>query len=671
MSTQNGMTRPAGALQRSLRQSRHYSAAHPGGSRLSMAAAAAAGTAVGRTLTGLGVMLALGSFVIVPPAGAQEEPPSRPVTGSRIVSEREFAAPVYVLDRAAIDAAGVAILGDLLLQIPMIAGAALNPQVNNGGGNGATHVDLRGLGSRKTLLLLNGRRVIASGTFSRDVNAIPISLIERVEVLMEGASVTYGSGAPGGVVNVITRRDHQGLEAVTSYGRSERNDGERTYHSLTMGNVGPDRGLLIGLNFDRRAPVSAADRAFSVADFGLEFGKRFELGSIATPEGMFSVRRASAEAAGIRCAGAAPSVALRRVDGADGSRFDPSNWRCFDFGPDGDLYNFQPHNVVLTPQERFGAFMLGHIPITPDIQLFSESFFHRTRANSQLAPEPVSGLQSGLIISRNNLYNPFGEDVFNWSMRMEALGPRRVMFDIDRLQTTAGLQGRFGHQFSWETYVTVADSRGVHEVQGLLFTDGLRAALGPSFRDANGVIRCGTPTAPIPGCTPINFLALPNDAEAAAILRSLVPDGRDLEDSSLIIYSAHLTGPVLPLRAGRAAFAVGMERREESLNLRPDFLARTGRRTGNSQQPLEGELEANEFYGELAVPILGGLAGVQRLEAQLGLRHSRYAASGNITNGRIGLQWRPIAGLLIRGSYAEVFQEPVIFQTIRRSVHLL
>lgn len=195
-----------------------------------------------------------------------------------------------------------------------------------------------------------------------------------------------------------------------------------------------------------------------------------------------------------------------------------------------------------------------------------------------------------------------------------------------------------------------------------MFTDGLRAALGPSFRDANGVIRCGTPTAPIPGCTPINFLALPNDAEAAAILRSLVPDGRDLEDSSLIIYSAHLTGPVLPLRAGRAAFAVGMERREESLNLRPDFLARTGRRTGNSQQPLEGELEANEFYGELAVPILGGLAGVQRLEAQLGLRHSRYAASGNITNGRIGLQWRPIAGLLIRGSYAEVFQEPVIFQ---------
>lgn len=253
MSTQNGMTRPAGAFQGSLRQSRHYSAAHPGGSPLSMAAAAAARTAVGRTLTGLGVMLALGSFVIVPPICAQEEPPSRPVTGSRIVSEREFAAPVYVLDRAAIDAAGVAILGDLLLQIPMIAGAALNPQVNNGGGNGATHVDLRGLGSRKTLLLLNGRRVIASGTFSRDVNAIPISLIERVEVLMEGASVTYGSGAPGGVVNVITRRDHQGLEAVTSYGRSERNDGERTYHSLTMGNVGPDRGLLIGLNFDRRA----------------------------------------------------------------------------------------------------------------------------------------------------------------------------------------------------------------------------------------------------------------------------------------------------------------------------------------------------------------------------------------------------------------------------------
>jgi hypothetical protein len=130
--------------------------------------------------------------------------------------------PVFVVDRSAIERTGAVTVGDLIQDLPSIAGAATNPSVNNGGGDGASTVSLRGLGEDRTLLLLNGRRMVTN-----DINSIPVAMIERIEVLKDGASAVYGSDAIAGVVNFILKKDFNGAQFDMNYGISDRDDGER------------------------------------------------------------------------------------------------------------------------------------------------------------------------------------------------------------------------------------------------------------------------------------------------------------------------------------------------------------------------------------------------------------------------------------------------------------
>ncbi|HPW32864.1 MAG TPA: TonB-dependent receptor plug domain-containing protein, partial [Arenimonas sp.] len=151
------------------------------------------------------------------------------VTGSRIPrTQSENASPVYTVNKEAIEKTGALTIGDFLQDIPSISGAATNPAVNNGGGTGAATVSLRGLGEERTLILINGRRIVTN-----DVNSIPMSMVQNVEVLKDGASAIYGSDAVGGVVNFILSKNYEGLEARVDYGISSRDDGQRQGASLT------------------------------------------------------------------------------------------------------------------------------------------------------------------------------------------------------------------------------------------------------------------------------------------------------------------------------------------------------------------------------------------------------------------------------------------------------
>ena len=142
----------------------------------------------------------------------------------------ETASPVVTIDRAQIQASGKVNLGDLIQQLPQIAGAAMNPQQNNGG-TGLSEVSLRGLGSNRTLLLINGHRIPFQ---LQDLNMIPVAIVERIEVLNDGASAVYGSDAIGGVVNIITRTNYQGAEFGADYGMSDHDDGERKLSSCHL-----------------------------------------------------------------------------------------------------------------------------------------------------------------------------------------------------------------------------------------------------------------------------------------------------------------------------------------------------------------------------------------------------------------------------------------------------
>ena len=207
------------------------------------------------------------------------------VTGSNIRRvDIETANPVVTIDRAAIQASGKVNLGDLVQELPSMAGAAMTPQVNNGGA-GTAGVSLRGLGSNRTLLLVNGHRIPFQ---LQDLNLLPVAIVERIEVLNDGASAVYGSDAIGGVVNIITRANYQGAEFGADYGIADRDDGERRAGHVIFGQSTDKGGIVLGIQYDKQEAVSAANRDVSKnAQYIYNTGINSHGGSSRTPGGRF------------------------------------------------------------------------------------------------------------------------------------------------------------------------------------------------------------------------------------------------------------------------------------------------------------------------------------------------------------------------------------------------
>src|SRR4030095_12799746 len=209
------------------------------------------------------------------------------VTGSNIRRvDIETSNPVVTIDRAAIQKSGKLTLGDLVQQLPAVTGPNMNPQVNNGGGTGVSSIGLRGLGSQRTLTLINGHRYL-----SGDPNAIPANMIERIEVLTDGASSVYGSAWGAGVVNFILRSDYQGAEFSVNYGISDKDDGESQGYQVRF-DQSSDRGsIMAGINYNKQEQVLAGHRDFSknsvslygtngLSPYGQAYGQQVPKGNI-------------------------------------------------------------------------------------------------------------------------------------------------------------------------------------------------------------------------------------------------------------------------------------------------------------------------------------------------------------------------------------------------------
>ncbi|HJP99097.1 MAG TPA: TonB-dependent receptor plug domain-containing protein, partial [Rhodanobacteraceae bacterium] len=213
------------------------------------------------------------------------------VTGSLIRRvDTETASPVTIIDRQNITSSGKPTLGDVLQQLPSIAGAATNPQNNsNGGGvatplteggDGASRVSLRGLGTGRTLVLIDGQRML-----NADLNLIPQNMVERIDVLAEGASTTYGSDAVGGVVNILLRHDFDGAEITLTDGISGHGDGQRHGFSLTMGHTGDRYNIAGGIDYNKYDAVPNSRRDFAAHQLYLSDGQVSVSGSSSIPTG--------------------------------------------------------------------------------------------------------------------------------------------------------------------------------------------------------------------------------------------------------------------------------------------------------------------------------------------------------------------------------------------------
>src|SRR6478735_2232690 len=569
--------------------------------------------------------LGIAAAMAAPGAFAQDAAPSAPapadqqaktldrieVTGSRIRRvDAENASPVVTIDRQAIEKTGKLTIGDLVQELPNIAGAATNPNVNNGGGTGASTVDLRGYGSQRTLVLINGRRVVHRGGADggADVNAIPASAVERIEVLTVGASSVYGSDAIGGVVNFIMRKDFEGLQATIDYGISDRQDGQRQGASVTFGQAGETGNVIAGVNYNKFDEISSGDRDFSKDATYLYAGAVSVSGSSRNPRGFISLPADNPTALALGCTN------VTRIPGASGAS--TSDYRCYDTA--ADAYNFQAVNLIQTPQERTNAFFLGNYHISDDLNAFIEVYHNKTASNFAIAPLPFDARTDAVLISADNYYNPFGVDFGrndtitgnDFRSRWTSVGQRRSLYNTTTDQLVTGFEGFLGETWKWDFALNYGHISQYNQSYGYMDYAGLANALGPSFLDpATGIVTCGTPTAPIAGCTPMNVFNI-DDPQTIATLTAF--ESRPIYSTTYVQrgFEANASGELFDLPAGAAQLAFGAAWRREYQRSEVDYTAVAGPdgTCSISQEacstPLAGGFDVGEMYGELFVPVL-------------------------------------------------------------------
>ena len=619
-------------------------------------------TATNKSALSQAVKMALygtAAFAVATPVLAQEDTEQLEtitVVGSRIKrTDIETSQPVFVIEREDLQKTGLTSVGDILQDLTT-NGAALNTTFNNGG-NGETQVDLRNLSSNRTLVLVNGRRWVTNLGGAVDLNTIPISIIERVEVLKDGASAIYGSDAIAGVVNITTRDTYDGAEASAYLGENEEGDGRTELYDFTIGSSTDRASVVLNASYAKVEPIIAADREISqVPLFGFN-GNNVNVGaSSTTPFGRFGF-----SANGGRLPNGAPGTATL-IPGRPGTA--AGDFRPFDVNVDG--YNFAPDNYLVTPQERTGVYVQGRYQITDNITFNTAMVYNERRSEQQLAAVPFvfgtagSGLNR-FTIPANALYNPFGVDVTRAQFRNQTQF-RNFNQDVDTFYFSGGLEGSFDladRNFSWDVNYLYTDNELRNLNNGQFNINKLAQGLGPSFLDANGTPTCGTPAAPIAGCVPINIFGGPD-----GFTREMVDFAGFTEQDNIYKktydYTANLTGDLFELPAGPLGFAAGYEYRRESGYDQPDALTASGASTGNIRQPTEGGFALDEFYAEFNIPILKDLAFAEIFEISIAARYSDYSNFGDTTNPKFGFRWKPFTDLLVRGNYAEGFRAPSI-----------
>jgi iron complex outermembrane receptor protein len=603
-----------------------------------------------------------------PPAAAESEQ-SIVVTGSRIRRDPlDQDQPVVFLDRADLDRTGLTSAAEILQRLPS-SGGALNSRFNNSGnfgnppdgggvGAGASEVDLRYLGSRRTLVLVDGLRFVngasASGVpGSTDLNAIPESMIERIEVLQAGASSIYGSDAIAGVVNIITRREQQGFRASAQLGVFDAGDGFSQNYQLSWGTSlgGGTTDIVVGANYVRQEEVSSADRAISL--FPTPGATECDAScSSGTPLGRFIVLDNNLT---LR----APVLTGRPIFNPLNPTDPASSFKAF---TTADRFNFAPFNFIQIPIERYGGFINISQELGGEANFALRAVYNRRNSSNQAAPLPLfvgpdagnGNLLDTIVISNTNPFNPFGQTLgpgtYNFiGRRVVENGPRRYDQQVDTFYIAATFDGTFqafGHDWHWDVNGLYGRNRAEQEVHGNINAQNLARALGP-------VAQCTAP------CTPFNIFG-GTGSITQAMLDYVAFTQRDSSRQKLWDFSANVTGGLFELPGGTAAIAVGVEHRDQSGRFDPDPIVAAGLGSDIPALPTSGSYNVDEAYAELRLPFLSDTPFFHRLELTGAARYSDYSTSGSTTTFSAGINWEPIEDLLFRGSWAEGFRAPSI-----------
>lgn len=586
------------------------------------------------------------------------------VTGSRIKrTDMENASPVSVITTETMQLQGIANVADALQQMTAQSGG-ITAATNNGGSGNAT-VNLRGLGSARTLVLVNGRRVIASGTGATstvDLNAIPMAAVQRIEVLKDGASAVYGSDAVAGVVNIIMRKDFEGLEFDAQYAETSEGDGEEATISTTMGIVGEKGNALISFQFYDRGEVRQAARDYSACpiweatdDNGNPYkycgGSSFSLGMNAfTPVGR-----------------------VQFEPGGNGTS-SPEGYHAWVNGGDGnDRYNYSALSYLSTPATRYNVSASGNYELTDDMSFFADAYYTNRQSTQQMAPQPIyyaygANGRNWTMSSDPGIY-PFvglydfatpGDDQTIYPLRrMQEVGPRVFEQEVNTVNMTIGLEGMFG-DYAYETWYTYGRNSAIDRSKNYI---NMENAIKSVNENCEGVTVTGTwdnytvegndPAAPC-----INYFGLGSVSESDAAYLRYTDQGTSGTELHHLGFT--VSGDLIELPAGMSGFAFGLEHREESAFNQPDAFSSSGIGSGNAVQPTAGGYKVDEAYVELILPLIADLPFAQSVDLEAAMRYFDYDTFGSDSTYKLGLSWRINDSLMLRSVKSTAFRAPSV-----------
>ena len=620
------------------------------------------------------------------------------VTGSRIPQRNiEGASPVTTVTSQEVKLQGAPSIVDLLKTLPSVVNDGDSDTVTNGTGGLAT-IDLRNLNAKRTLILVDGKRLVASdASLNVDTNTIPAGMVDRVEVLTGGDSAVYGSDAVAGVVNIILKKDFEGLQLDSQVSFTDHNfDGVKhdTYGMLGF-NSGDGRGnLTIYAEYMHRDPVSAGSRDYGAHALAATNYTGCAASTPATHFGGFCFSGSGTEANGrIKTAAlGGPFVGKTTIFASDHTLVPYA----------GQTFNFAPYQYYQTQGERYTFGANGHYKVNDSIDFYTRLTFAENRDKAQIGPSPLSqnffincgnpnlsvqerqtifgttangGTEaaqcattsptSSLYTSAANGNNSFAATTdFNRVQRLVSLGlrlvqdgPRIYDFDHNTFQMVGGVRGDIPGLPNW-TY-DVSGQYGHTGEQQVDFNDALKGNFqnGLLVNPVTGACYSGAPCVPLNIFTPGSISTAGINYIRENLLTVASIDQMDIMASATGDLSAW--GIQSPWAHDPIGASIGGEYRQEGANVQPDNNLATGNLLGfSATSPSVGRFHVAEGFGELAIPIIQNMPLAEDLSVQAAYRFSSYDRAGDTNTYRVGTTWAPVPDFKFRGSYDRAVRAP-------------
>lgn len=593
------------------------------------------------------------------PAAAEASSPT--VTGddgkhSRDVDVDETAHRV-VITAEQIALSGAMTLDELLTRWPTVTLQGVNR--NRDRQHGLITVDLRNLGPQRTLVLVNGRRVVQSGPAGAvDLNTIPLALIERVELVLEGASALYGADALGGVINIILKDEFQGFQVDLSGGISTRLDAAETSVSATAGGI-HDRGkMVLSLTYDHREPLPQVDRLWAREPVVWEWYETDEFGNNTN------------EVARVFGSSYHPAGYLWTADGSS-YIFLPGNGKSYvpwEGGRDSShRYNYGKDYFLIGGMDRISFTGSGTVELSDCVEAYLEGSYTHRETLLQESPIPVgygtAAWPMTLEIPLTNPYIPqdFIDDLSEENQeagylymykRLAELGNRQWETTVNTFRLLLGMRGTiFNENYNWDVYGSYGRTRqltaGLHSVNLTRLMQTLDPAICADYANL--------------GCQV--FDGFGENSLSPGVIDYIESTENQLTDWSLAAIGGRVEARPIELPGGRLRLILGGEGSFAQGTYQPDTAQTNGDSAAWGKVALDEEVRnTQEVFAGAHLPLINGLLGVDRLTAELAGRYTRYTA-GNIFTYRVGLNYSPVASIALRGVLSTAYRLPNAAET--------